>query len=98
MYVCMESSEATVCHRDCKLNISLPTHIAIKAIKRGSLPGGRRGEYLKVHIQAPSHLSLKTASLSWKPSPITVARKVWKYSSRQSHAVKVSGYLSLRIL
>lgn len=44
---------------------------------------------MKVHSQAPSHLSLKSASLSWKPPPMTVARELWK-DCRQRFTVKVS--------
>ena len=72
--VCIDSTEATVCHHDCKSNISLAPNTVTKAIKRSLLPGGgrRRGRgYIKVHFQAPSNLSLlKRASLSWKPPPI----------------------------
>lgn len=49
--------------------ISLPPHHPTKGTERHLLPGGgRRGQYLKVHI----HLSHKSAGLSWKPSPITI--------------------------
>lgn len=83
--VCTGSSEATVCPHDC---ISLPPHTVTKGIMRNLLPGnGRRRQYLKVHI----HLSLKSASLSWKPSPIAGVRGI--DSSRLSHAVQVSSYL-----
>lgn len=58
MSVRTDSSEATVCHHDHKLNISLPPHTATKAIKRSSSPGGGRWRggvrYMKVHIQASS--------------------------------------------
>lgn len=77
--LCTDSSNGTGCHHDCKLNISFPPHTTTKAIKGSSLPrGGRGGRFghLKVHIQAPSHLPLKPASLLWKPSPIIVAREV----------------------
>lgn len=50
------------------LHFSSPHHLT-KGIERHLLPGGgRRGQYLKVHI----HLSLKSAGSSWKPSPITI--------------------------
>lgn len=41
--LCTDSSNGTVCHHDCKLNISFPPHTATKAIKRSSLPTGGRG-------------------------------------------------------
>lgn len=54
-------------------NISLPPHSATKAIKISSLPGGGRKRRLhESSFSSSFSFSLKSASLSWKPPPISV--------------------------